>query len=518
MKFPNIKIVIILLTICLLSTSAIVVNAIPRDSLNYYTVFSIPIAKGSGSIAYTDKQDDSERFGPESFAVLDDREFYILDSVENEVEVFNKDGQSINTIKLPSNYSYYDIEVRNNGDMILLTDVGTILEVCESGDIKNISTPVLSLDNKKFNFKFFTLHKNKSGDIFVGNKVKGTEINIDDNSTKNSYDSVVIKKDGKNFILTENNNRNYIVYNYQSAGTYPLKHTIDDKLLILEREMIKGKKVYIENRISEYKNGKKIGMALAEETSRYAMIPHKYLLATENGKVYQLVCNENNVSLLELKISKEEKTNLNKDFVEEIIGENIIGNPDFATMSTDQDRIDAYYAAIDICSHQWYYNPSTMKTPTSSTTLAPDHLRGTNSIYVDGIPYKWGGFDDIDNFTIKISQGKKAGNIRLYTVSSVTGIDCSGFISRIYGLSTKLGTKTMSTQFKDITWVDIEMGDIANYYGSHVWMYYDHQHDWQDNWLGCWTYESTTSGYEDKTKEYFRTVEECANYTPMRKK
>lgn len=519
MKYSIKKMIIVLITICLLSTSFITVNAVSSDSSNYNTLFSVPIGNGSGFIAYTEKLEDCERFGPESFAVLEDKEFYILDSVENEIEIFSKYGQSTKIIKLPSDYGYYDIEVRDNGDMVLLTDNGILVEVYKSGDVKNVSTTVFPLNDEKFNFKFLSLHKNKNGDIVIRNKKDGTEKNIDDNSSKNSFDSVTIKKDGKNFILSENNNNdNYVKYNYQSAGTYPLKYTVNGELLILEREMLKGKKIYIENRISKYKNGKKIGMALAEETKNYEVIPHKYLLATKNGKVYQLVCNSNNVSLLELKISKEEKSNINNDLVKEIIGENIIENPYIIMESTEQERIDAYWAAVDMCEHNWYYNPSTMKTPTTSTTTPPDHLRGTSSIYVDGIPYKWGGFDDIANFTTKISQGKKAGDINTAAVvSTVTGIDCSGFISRAYGLTTKLGTTTMSTQFSNITWNEISIGDIANDPGSHVWMYYDDQYDWYDNWLGCWTYESTVGGYEDRAKDYFRDADECEDYTPMRK-
>lgn len=69
-----------------------------------------------------------------------------------------------------------------------------------------------------------------------------------------------------------------------------------------------------------------------------------------------------------------------------------------------------------------------------------------------GIPYKWGGFDSLASFDTGLRAGKAAGD--LYNAekrrqggaavsSHAVGIDCSGFISRCWRLSSKRGTGTL---------------------------------------------------------------------------
>jgi cell wall-associated NlpC family hydrolase len=61
----------------------------------------------------------------------------------------------------------------------------------------------------------------------------------------------------------------------------------------------------------------------------------------------------------------------------------------------------------------------------------------------ESVSYNWGGFDTILEYNKKILSKIKAGNVNLKQsplLSCAAGVDCSGFISRSWGFTGKLGT------------------------------------------------------------------------------
>lgn len=96
-----------------------------------------------------------------------------------------------------------------------------------------------------------------------------------------------------------------------------------------------------------------------------------------------------------------------------------------------------------------------------------------------GMAYKWGGFDTPETFLIGLSQGKKAGDIaNTYKVNNdnaaiseeSVGIDCSGFISRCWGLDRHVSTRDIPGICDPVAWEDLRMGDIVLKSG-HVLMF-----------------------------------------------
>lgn len=86
-----------------------------------------------------------------------------------------------------------------------------------------------------------------------------------------------------------------------------------------------------------------------------------------------------------------------------------------------------------------------------------------------GMAYKWGGFDDIDAYHQRLSEGAGAGSHQQHGVlDCATGIDCSGFVSRVWGLPTKRGTATLAEVSVPISISALEPGDVLNKSGSHV--------------------------------------------------
>jgi len=94
------------------------------------------------------------------------------------------------------------------------------------------------------------------------------------------------------------------------------------------------------------------------------------------------------------------------------------------------------------------------------------------------MPYKWGGFTHIDGYRNRISDGAYAGDDYCsrtdpfavsYGDTYCVGVDCSGFVSRVWGRTEKEWTGSLpdiSTALP--SWSIAKEGDIANKAGSHT--------------------------------------------------
>ncbi len=100
-------------------------------------------------------------------------------------------------------------------------------------------------------------------------------------------------------------------------------------------------------------------------------------------------------------------------------------------------------------------------------------------ITAKGMPYKWGGFDTPKTFMEGLEKGKKAGDIaNSYKINrdnavvsqGSVGVDCSGFVSRCWGLCKPVSTKELPTISHSITWEELRLGDILLKRG-HVVMF-----------------------------------------------
>lgn len=89
------------------------------------------------------------------------------------------------------------------------------------------------------------------------------------------------------------------------------------------------------------------------------------------------------------------------------------------------------------------------------------------------IPYMWGGFSSLTQYETGLANGVAAGDKTTEGggagSSCAVGVDCSGFVSRAWGQTSKYGTSTLpsiSTAYSSFT--ELKPGDIVNLAGSHV--------------------------------------------------
>ena len=98
-----------------------------------------------------------------------------------------------------------------------------------------------------------------------------------------------------------------------------------------------------------------------------------------------------------------------------------------------------------------------------------------------GMPYKWGGFTDINDWHELVADYRITGDQTsgCYDLSDdqVIGVDCSGFISKVWNQSSHYGTRELPNLSTDISgsgtniFGNLRMGDILNNSGHHVMLF-----------------------------------------------
>jgi len=491
-------------------------------------LFSINVTGGAGAAAYTPLLEDLEHRGPESFAVDANGTVYLLDTIDAQVEVIDSKGKSKLTVKLPTDKEFSDIELGANGAFYVLSDIGEVLEY-KNGALAGAHK--IPYDAEKMD----VLGLFRSGSDVVVRYLDGTEYVLATKSKAAGQAGFQGKRVANGIEFAKGADTLQVAYEHQPAGTQLLTKTAAGEQLVLENEAIEGQSLYVETKVGFYKNGKLAGTALALPTNdRYATkVPNKFVYAASNGKVYQMVNGETSVDIYELPKAAGKQSRLTSGFVQKIQGEEKVEAQGIITPDAVNlyGRATAYDRAIGITGYVWTFYTAN-RTPTTSTTTSPDFLvSAANGSSQQGIPYTWGGFDSLDtssskanwaNYAAGLSIGKYAGNVHTSGhnyISSTVGLDCSGFISAVYGFSYKFSTgmlqSDVNTPFRTTTYGALQPGDIANDAGSHVWMFISRKTDSAGNLVGYFTREATVSGTGDKAKYYSRTTAEAQAYVPM---
>ena len=105
---------------------------------------------------------------------------------------------------------------------------------------------------------------------------------------------------------------------------------------------------------------------------------------------------------------------------------------------------------------------------TDTVQTPPRLIVGSNA----KVPYKWGGFNTLSGFTSGLAKGRYAGDVNCTGSSTyAVGVDCSGFVSRCWQLSSHYVTSEMpsiTTQYS--TWDSLRPAD-AILRDGHVRMF-----------------------------------------------
>jgi hypothetical protein len=100
----------------------------------------------------------------------------------------------------------------------------------------------------------------------------------------------------------------------------------------------------------------------------------------------------------------------------------------------------------------------------------------TNGVPNQGVSYQWGGFSSIAEFEAGVASGKWAGHLptdgKSFFTPQAVGVDCSGLVSRVWGLSRKESTRSLPEMCRRLEdWGDLLPGDVLNREGRHTMIF-----------------------------------------------
>ncbi|WP_181699758.1 hypothetical protein [Chthonobacter albigriseus] len=152
--------------------------------------------------------------------------------------------------------------------------------------------------------------------------------------------------------------------------------------------------------------------------------------------------------------------------------------PKMAIRPTGRESVVERAVAFETA--RWTVNPAAYgkdpapRCPNMNRVQRPLYLKGKLNQDVKGIPYCWGCKTSVDAFYEGLEKGLTAGNVCTHSAvrTKVMGVDCSAFVSEVWGLARHVTTAAMPTitqRIKDP--MTLRPGDALNKPGSHVMLF-----------------------------------------------
>lgn len=388
--------------------------------------------------------DESGWYGPESFWVNEDGKIVILDSLENRAIVM--DNNQNYTINLEKSMTPKDIVLQN--EEIYLYD--SYWEEFQKYELngKLLFNGKLPLENNYFR------ELSIIGDTVAAVTYDGTVIEpIYQSQGKWNIDNILEKNCAKEKAYKESYDITDVIAIDVNGNIYSINTRLVYDVSIMAGEI---------SIVKTNSNGQKVGEYIIN-SEEFVYFPEHFVRVLNNGEVYIMIPTSN-----ALKIRRVELGNASKTYFENIQKHAIEKEKNYNSAFYDSNAIQRASVTLTreevldranrIALYSWTLSQANVNIsgltsvtlPKYISDIANDH-KNQNSwrVSMSGIPYCWGGF--YSQYTGNVSERTFADAIKLgYTAgnvntdgnykSSTAGLDCSGYASAAYGLSTKKGT------------------------------------------------------------------------------
>jgi len=526
----NFKKIITYLTVCslvllsILSFSTVKSKALgsgeEKDKLwlsNFEKVVSIPVSEKG--IEYV--SDMTGTGGPDAFDVKGDK-VYVVDNAHHRLLIYNRiSGEYIEEVKLPESIIWVsDISVDEKGNLYLLGGSynGNCLVTITSGKIRISSLPDTQQRGSCITISGFGSDENGPYVVYADLKEtrtlkfgNGTDKTNNLDAGKPESATVVEEKKGSlardkarwklniqgmkrlgGQVITPDGEVVTVAFPSQyQLGTNGYMGTIGN---IVYWKLEDGKSYAI---VGYDKKTGEIERAIKIPLDVYSVIPEKGFLI-EGNDVYVLIPSQENVYVL--KVAYWQSAD---EFIKELEGNHdnfknssggnlnehakspatIDGDIKITSSVVTVPRFQMISTAQSYQWHQWYcskvnYDGSNLSASNRQYWQRPRFITNYNTNYYQ-VPYCWGGFSSLSGFDNEIQQGYAAGNVNTNApgyIDKTTGVDCSGFVSRCWGLSRHYHTSEFPKIARQLnSYYELQQGDILlkNSSGSgHVRLFY----------------------------------------------
>ena len=218
------------------------------------------------------------------------------------------------------------------------------------------------------------------------------------------------------------------------------------------------------------------------------MVPNRYLAVNDNGALVFMQPTNRGVNLLQVLAVPSQiflvayRESLSNAPTQRPKRESEIAAHESTPAAKNRTRAQIMAEAENFRIVAWTLNEtnygehlvSTCSPANQQYWLRPARLNGKKGAQITGVPYNWGGYMSVAQFSARIVNNAIAGNICTCRGSSAcvmgaaAGVDCSGFVSQVWGVprKTTISLAEISRELKSYN--ELKQGDILNKRNSHV--------------------------------------------------
>jgi uncharacterized repeat protein (TIGR02543 family) len=495
-------------------------------------------------------------YGPQSFAVDEGNKIYILDSANQRILIYDLSGNLFSSVPISqraddlclgikSIYVLYSAEMK----VVEYSLNGTIIATYPLIDTKS---PIVGIHFTSEQGLFFETADGTSYPLIE----KGVKVTLE---AQNKRKIIGLNRNNDYFFLERKNLLQGIIRILDFEGKVKKELPVLKKEQNIESLTLIGtdneKNIYLV--VEESTNSFEVrrylrkynheGVLLAEAIIPYSNYAYTFrdLRVTKTGKVYQLLPLKENAKVL-IWIPDTTKATLFEESLYYFFSDTSLRHEDFLpgdsidivdTEQLDVEKAIFFYAASiaqnEIMSRAESYRTYYFYVSSSNITGGASCSDGTTVItpvtspgYYTGVLYKWGGFSGLTGVTSctndigycydeGLAAGKYAGDKHTTDWGSncAVGVDCSGFVSRTWDLSTKQSTSTLPSYSCGLGSNEyLVAGDILNSTSvGHVMLFEKRESD------GRFTvYEASAWDWKVSKRSYY--AYEITSYLPYRYK
>ncbi len=485
-------------------------------------VVSIPVRQPDG-LTYADEREEMNPWGPSAFVVAGNGDFIVADTAARRLRRFSPRGELLQTIDLaPFGVARAD-DLALLGDHVLVLDTGAavprVLRIAPGGRL--VATYPLP-DGLRLPDGLSGIRAAEDGSILVEREGIRLSTLVRPDGTVDVADLPGLRRAGRTFSVQpvapgKNATTGTILIDGRRL-TLSVEHTLtglrllgafdDGRFLLVVEQAVIGERVHVDKTIRLYDiGGRLLGMARYPLDEQYTYVPHP-LEAGPDGAVYALVTLPDRVEIRRLTLVHSLDPIIDGVLPADPSQGKGVQQPSKGTTQACVSRATIMDTAKSYINNATYLSATNIDGACSGRGK-PVYL-GSEGTY-GSVPYDWGGFDSLAQFSDYMASGYQAGDTDSSGVESCSrGVDCSGFVSRCWQTSTKYGTSTISGISYALSSFDqLIAGDAFNKSSYHIMLFSSFSGS------GAYVYESTTGGH-DRVVYQYRNSDVYNSYAPIR--
>ncbi len=502
-----------------LSNTAAPVRA--QDGNTHEIVFTIPVGK-EGVQYEGGNVPEMLTWGPKAFTVAPDGSFWIADTVGNRLLHYNPKGDLLDVI-------YLDGQVVGAGDLEVTTsDILVLSQAAMPAKVVRLAldgTVLASYELPKglrLEDGLSGIALGDQGEVLVEREGGAYVAQIVDTRGKvplapldgyvhegrlyTARPADMTAGDPTRGYITAGDTRIEVAVTNSLGGLRLLGVNPDGSFYVSVEEVVVSGTIQVDQTVRHYDvAGDLLGLARVPLAEQYTYVEHG-LAVGPDGAVYALITRPDHVEVQRLTFSKELESILPAAPVE-MSGQSEDG---IIAPLACRSRDSIMNTASGYVSNAKYLSDT--NTDGACAGRGKPRYIGSAGNY-SSVAYDWGGWDTVSDYNNYMWPNTyQAGDINTAGAENCSrGTDCSGLVSRAWGLSSKHSTCTLpNVSWKLSSTSDLLRGDIMNKCGTHVVLFISFGPN------GIYSYESTTDSSYDRVVSMYSAWGRLSGYEPRR--